>query len=352
MDKTISEKIRLGIFVLLGTLLLLFGAYQIGNQENLFGDTFSISAVFKNVSGLKNGNNVRYSGINIGTVNSIEMESDTAIRVSMLIQRKMGNYIKKNAIAAIGSDGLVGNMVVDIVPGTENAPLVLQGDEIRSLSKTATADMLSTLSVTNENAALLTEDLLEITASLNNGEGTLGRLLNDTVMGNDLSQTLINLKYMSREANNTMAEISKIMQQFDTEESVANTLLGDSISGKKMRDMISQLDTSSIEIKKMTKNLNETITQIKEGEGALNYLTTDTVLVDRLQNTMKNVDEGVEAFNENMEALKHNFFFRGYFKKQERNKRKEAKQEQKALEDKLEDGLQEKLVPVKEDSTN
>ena len=336
MDKTTSEKIRLGIFVLLGTVLLLVGAYQIGNQENLFGDTFTINAVFKNVSGLKKGNNVRYSGINIGTVNGIEMESDTAIRVSMLIQQKMGNYIKKNAIAAIGSDGLVGNMVINIVPGNENAPLVQQGDEIRSLSKTATADMLSTLSVTNENVALLTEDLLEITASLNNGEGTLGRLLNDTVMSNDLSQTLTNLKYMSREANSTIAEMNKIVQQFDTKESVAGTLLGDSISGKKMRDMISQLDTSSMEIKKMAKDLNETVTQIREGEGALNYLTTDTVLVDRLQNTMKNVDEGVEGFNENMEALKHNFFFRGYFKKQEKKKKKEAKKKEEALETKVE----------------
>ncbi len=352
MNKTTSEKIRLGIFVLIGTVLLLFGAYQIGNQENLFGDTITIHAVFINVNGLQKGNNVRYSGINIGTVDRIEMENDTAIRVSMLIQQKMRHHIKTNAIAAIGSDGLVGSMVVNVVPGEGNAALIRADDEIQSLSKIATADMLSTLNVTNENAAMLTQDLLKVTASLNKGEGTLGLLLNDTVMGNDLKQTLTNLEFMSRAANTTITELNKMVRQFDTKESVAGILLSDSLSGEKMRNVISHLETSSMEIEKMSKDLNAVMGEVKDGKGAVNYLTTDTVLVDQLQHTMKNVDQGVERFNENMEALKHNFLTRGYFKKQEKKKKKEAKKQEKALEDNLQKGLGEELEEEKEDSSN
>ena len=332
MEKTTSEKIKLGLFVVLGTIVLVFGAYQIGNQENLFGETFTINAVFKNVSGLQKGNNVRYSGINIGTVNRIEMENDTAIRVSMLLQEKMRSHIKKNAIATIGTDGLVGSMVINIVPGAGNATLVQEDDEIASLSKIATADMLSTLSVTNENAALLTEDLLKVTASLNKGEGTLGRLLNDTVMGNDLKQTLTNLKFMSSEASATIAELNKIVQQFDTQKSVAGVLLADSISGEKIRNVIGNLESSSIEIEKVAKDLNSVVGNIKDEKGAVNYLATDTLLVNQLQNTMKNVDQGMERFNENMEALKHNFLTRGYFKKQEKEQKKENRQKMKALD--------------------
>ena len=326
MDKTTSEKIRLGVFVLLGTVLLVFGAYQIGNQENLFGNTFILKASFKNVSGLKKGNNVRYAGINIGTVKGIEMENDTSIRVSMVIQENMLGHIKKNAVAAIGTDGLVGSMIIDIVPGTGNSPLIQEGGEINSLSKIGTADMLSTLSVTNENAAQLTQDLLKVTASLNKGEGTLGRLLNDTVMGTDLKETLVNLKYMSREANATIGELNKMVRQFDTKESVAGALLSDSISGNRMRNAISHLENSTIEIESMSKNLSSIVNDIKDGKGALNYLTTDTVLVGQLQNTMQNVDQGVERFNENMEALKHNFLTRGYFKKLEKQEEKEKKE--------------------------
>ena len=146
----------------------------------------------------------------------------------------------------------------------------------------------------------------------------MGRLLNDTVMGNDLKETLVNLKYMSREANTTIGELNKIVRQFDTRESVAGVLLSDSISGQKVRNAISHLETSAIEIENMSKDLSSIVDSIKDGKGALNYLTSDTVLVGQLQNTMQNVDQGAERFNENMEALKHNFLTRGYFKKLEK----------------------------------
>jgi phospholipid/cholesterol/gamma-HCH transport system substrate-binding protein len=327
MKKTTSEKIRLGIFVIIGTILLVVAAYLIGNQQNLFGNTYTINAVFKNVSGLQKGNNVRYAGINIGTVNGIEMQNDTAIRVSMLIQEKMRNHIKTNAIATIGSDGLVGSMVINVVPGNGTAPLIQSGDEIRAMSKIATVDMLSTLSVTNENAAQLTQDLLKVTASLNSGEGTLGRLLNDTLMANDLQQMLVNLKNASLGANTTIGQLNDIAKKINSDESAMGVLLNDSISAVKMQNIIAHLETSSVEIRDMTKDLNMVVGDIKDGKGALNYLATDTILTAQLQSTMQNVEQGVEQFNQNMEALKHNFLTRRYFRKQEKQERKNKPEE-------------------------
>lgn len=321
MEKTTSEKIRLGIFVILGTLLLVLAAYLIGNQQNLFGDTFRISTTFKNVSGLQKGNNVRYSGINIGTVTGIEMKNDTTIRVLMIIQENMRNHIKTNAVAAIATDGLVGSMIINIVPGDGTAPLVNSGDEIQSLSRIATADMLNTLSVTNENAALLTEDLLKVTASLNNGKGVMGRLLNDTVMANDLQQTLRNLKHASREVNTTMLELNSAVTNMDFANSPAGIFLNDTLSGRQLKNIISNIEASSIKIDSMAQNLDRITSDIAKGKGALNYLTTDTVLVDQLKNTMIHVEQGVERFNENMEALKHNFLTRRYFRKIEKEKK-------------------------------
>ncbi len=330
MEKTTSEKIRLGLFVILGTVVLVYGAYQIGNQENLFGETITINAVFRNVNGLQKGNNVRYAGINIGTVNNIEMKNDSVIMVTMIVQEKMRNHIKKNAIATIGTDGLVGSMIINIVPSEGSAQLIQDKDVIVTQSKIGTADMLSTLSVTNENAALLMQDLLKITASLNTGKGTFGRLLNDSIWATELQQTLINLKYASGGANSTIRELSAIVQQINLEESVAGVLLTDSISGKKLQNAIANIENSSMEIEKMTKDLGAVVGDVKDGKGALNYLTSDTILVNQLQSTIKNVDQGVERFNENMEALKHNFLTRGYFRKQEKREEKEKKE--KALE--------------------
>jgi phospholipid/cholesterol/gamma-HCH transport system substrate-binding protein len=325
MAKTRAENIKLGIFVTLGIVLLLLASYFIGNRQNMFGDTIPITAIFKNANGLQNGNNVRFSGINVGTVNKIEMVNDTTIRVHMIIAEKMQQHIKKDAVAMIGSDGLVGSMLINIVPGEGNTPTISPGDELESLSKVATQDMLSTLNVTNENAAMLTADLLQVTQSLTQGKGTLGRLLNDTLMAANLQQTLINLKNTSSAANTTISELNTMIGNMNLKESAAGVLLNDTVTAEKMRNIIAHLETTSIEIDKMAKDLNSVVGEIKKGDGAISTLATDTIFARQLKNTMRNVDQGVERFNENMEALKHNFLTRGYFRKLERKEKKEAR---------------------------
>lgn len=325
MDKTTTEKIRLGVFVTLGTILLVLAAYFIGNRQNLFGNTFTINAVFKNVNGLQKGNNVRYSGIDIGTVNSIEMLNDTTIVVAMVIQEKMLQHIQKNAIASIGSDGLVGSMIVNIVPGRGGGEPIASGDQIVSYSKIGTDDMLSTLNVTNENAALLTADLLEITEKLKHNRGTLGRLLNDSVMSNNLLQTSINLKKMSDEANVTLEKLNGIITDINFENSVADVLLSDSISGQQMKNILINLEASSQKMVSISHTLDSLSLNISKGKGAINYLATDTVLVNQLERTMQSIEEGTARFNENMEALKHNFLTRRYFRKQEKAANKKNK---------------------------
>lgn len=325
MTKTAVENLKLGIFVVLGTVLLLVAAYLIGNRQNMFGKTFPITAVFKNAGGLQNGNNVRFSGINVGTVNKIQMINDTTIRVHMIITDKMQEHIKKDAIASIGSDGLVGSMLINIIPGEGNTELIRAGDELQSYSKVATQDMMTTLNTTNENAALLTEDLLKVTQSLINGKGTLSRLLNDTTMASNLQQTITNLRFTSNQANSAISELNTIIGKIDFEKSTAGVLLNDTASAGKIQNIIKNLETSSIEINKMTHNLNSIVGGIKDGDGLVNYVSQDTVLVNQLENTMNNIQQGTERFNENMEALKHNFLTRGYFKKQAKKQRKKVK---------------------------
>lgn len=324
-SKTSSQNIRLGIFVVAGTLLLLFAAYLIGSRENMFVKTFALSAVFKNVNGLQNGNNVRFSGINIGTVNRIEMINDTTIYVYMTIEEKMQDHIRKNAIATIGSDGLVGSMLVNIVPSMGKAQWVENGDELQSYSRISSQDMLSTLNVTNENAALLTSNLLEVTQSLMEGKGVLGRLLIDTVMVQDLQQIITNLDKSSHHANATLSELQAIVGKIDMEESVAGVLLTDSVAAANLSNSIGNLETSSMEIREMTKDLGQLIKGLDTGEGMLHLVSKDTTMSNLLMKTMHNIEEGTDKFNENMEALKHNFLTRGYFRKLEKEKAKARK---------------------------
>jgi phospholipid/cholesterol/gamma-HCH transport system substrate-binding protein len=328
MKNTNSQKIRLGLFVIISTVLFVLAVYLIGQKQSMFKKTFTISAYFQNVNGLQKGNNVRYSGINIGTVTAIEMVNDSTIMVSMTIEEKITNHIKKNAIAAIGSDGLVGNMIVNILPGKGYDAKISNGDIITTYSKIGADDILSTLSVSSENAAMLTSDLLEITRAMIEGKGTLALLLNDTIMAKDLRYSVTNLKRASRDASNTISEINQIITSLKTnDDTVLGMLLNDSISGQKIKSVVGNLEISSMEIENMLSNVNTLVDDFNSSQGAFNYIVKDTMLVSNLKSTIKNINEGTDKFNQNMEALKHNFLTQGYFKKIERQAKRELKKQ-------------------------
>lgn len=322
MKSNSKQKFKLGVFVISGILLFIVGVYFIGEKQNLFNDSIVISAKFNNVNGLQKGNNVRYSGIKVGIVKDIKMLNDSTIQVDLLIDEKMISFIKKDAVATIGTDGLVGSMLVNIIPGKKSGTIIREGDFITSYSKIGADDMLNTLNVTNENAALLTADLLKITSAINSKKGTIGMLINDSITSQNIKSIIYNLRKTSEDASITVNKLNKIISSIDFENSVADVVLNDSVQGEKVKTIINNLEVTTNNLKKSTDNLNVVIDQIKNGEGAINYLSNDKEFVQNLEQTIINLNEGTAKFNDNMEALKHNFLFRGYFKRLEKEKEK------------------------------
>jgi len=330
MKNTNSQKFRLGLFVIIGTIFFIAGVYLIGQRQEMFKKTFTISAYFQNINGLQKGNNVRYAGIDIGTVKGIKMINDSTIKIDMNIDEKIITHIKKDAIATIGSDGLVGNMIVNIVPGKGISEVISNGDIIESYSKIGTDDILNTLNTSTENAAILTSDLLKITTAMLEGKGTVGLLLNDTIMAQDLKQSVNNLKRASQGATNTISELNEMISSVKTnDDTVLGMLLNDTISGEKLKTIVSNLETSSSEIEGVLNNMNAVVEDFNSSEGTYNYIVRDTSLVNSLKSTLDNINEGTDKFNQNMEAFKHNFLTRGYFRKLEREKEKALKKAEK-----------------------
>ena len=325
MKKDTSQNIKLGIFVILGSILLVLTVYFIGSKKDLFQNTSKINSVFKNVSGLKMGNNVRLSGVNVGTVRGIEILSDTAIVVYMFIDDDALHLIKKKSVATIISDGLVGSMMVDIRPGKgASDEIVKPGDTIRSVSRIATSEMLRTLRTTNKNAALLTADLLKITNAINNGEGVMGALLKDDKLTGNIKQTFSNLEQTSRTANSAINRLNEILDDINLKEGVAGVLLSDTTSANNMRGVFMSLEKAAKDVDSMTSNLNQFSSDLKNGQGPLNYVLKDTTFVKNLDATIQNSEDASAKFNEIMDALKQSFLFRGYFRRLERQKEKQA----------------------------
>jgi phospholipid/cholesterol/gamma-HCH transport system substrate-binding protein len=332
MQQTISQKLQLGLFVITGLLIFVTTAYYLGNEKDLFNVTLQLSADFNNVNGLQSGNNVRYSGINAGTVREIRIINDSTIRVHMVIGKEIFKHIKKNAIATISSDGLVGSMIVNIIPGEENNQLpVSSGDIIRSYSRLSTDNILKTLNLTNENAALLTADLLRISEDIISGKGTISLLLNDSSLANDLKQSILNLQITSKGTTQFVYRLDSLLTTLDNQGNIVG-VLKDSAMANQIKTIVSHIEKSGNDIHKAVDNLNKTILNIKEGQGAINYLSNDPGLVQQINSTMTNLDSvtnnlttSARLLNENLNALKQNFLFRAYFKKLE--KKNELKNE-------------------------
>ena len=307
--------------MVLGTVLFLATIYFVGNKQNIFGNTMTLKAVFGNVNGLQKGNNVRYAGIDIGTVKQILMENDSTIVVEMLIEKKMMEHIKKNAIATINSDGLVGNMVINIIPGKGVSEPVTAGDTIQSYSRINTQAILETLNVTNENAALLTADLLKITNEIVQGKGTVGMLIRDSILAKELKETIYYVKIAAKGTAESANNLNQIMADLNRKDNVIG-VLNDTMVAKKLKLIVTQLEQTTTKIDETVTNLNATITNAKEGKGAINYLSNDPKLVQKIDSTMTNLQDASIKLNENLEALKHNVFLRGYFKKLEKENKK------------------------------
>ena len=198
--ETHSEKfkIRLGLFVFGGLALFVFAIFIIGKQKNLFNPVYSLNSTFYNVSGLQVGNNIRFSGINVGTVDNIVIINDSTVKVTMMIKKEVQQFIKTDCEVAIGSEGLMGDKVITMTQGSADAPQAVSGQQLESKEPVETDAIMASLKVTAGNVEIITQQLAEVMIKINGGNGTLGKLIQDTTIAENLNQTIVNLKKSSK----------------------------------------------------------------------------------------------------------------------------------------------------------
>ena len=208
MDTNPSKfKIRLGLFITIGLTLFALAIFIIGKQKNMFSSVIKLTSTFYNVSGLQVGNNVRFSGINVGTVDNISIINDSTVKVDILIRKNVKKFIKSDSEVAIGSEGLIGDRILNITQGSNNAPEVKEGQQLYSYEPVESDAIMASLQVTAGNAEIISYQLAEIMLKINSGNGTLGRLIQDTVLAENLNQTMQNLKKSSKGLDENMEAV-------------------------------------------------------------------------------------------------------------------------------------------------
>ena len=329
MAKNTINTIKLGTFVLAGLLFLVLLLYMIGKNKSLFGPSFVLKTKFENVQGLVPGNNVRFSGIEIGTVKRINIISDTVIEVVMAVEDKMEKIIRKNAVVSIGSDGLMGNKVINISPARSPAPLVTKGEVLNSYKPVSTDDMLKTLSTTNQDVAVIAAQLKMAVQRINNSTA-LWTILNDETLPQNLRTSLSNVQLATARAAIMANDLESIISGVKNGKGSVGAILTDTAFAKNLNEAIIKIKGVGDRADELVVALNSVIAGVQQdvsnGKGTVNALLKDSTMVTKISSSLDNIQKGTDAFSQNMEALKHNFLFRGYFRKLEKQKQKESKQ--------------------------
>ena len=317
MNKNTPGNIRLGLFVTIGTLVLVIALYLIGSNQSMFGSTIRISAQFYNVNGLMQGNNVRYAGIDIGTVDKIKIENDSSVTVYMLIEKKHSQYIKKNALAAVGTDGLMGNKLVNINPGSGVSEPVVDGDMIASLKPVETDEMIRTLNATNENLEAITGDLRSFTSRINTDKGLL-RLIEDSVAVDNIRLALQSIREASENANRITIQINNLTQSINRGEGLAGTLIKDNKTAEGLKNTVANLEQISDSLDQVVAGLNRFAAGVNNPQGLVYAVSNDSAMAGEIKDGVHNLKQSTELLNENLKAMRKSFLFRKYFKEQQK----------------------------------
>lgn len=320
-NQSISN-IKLGLFTLAGLAFIIVTLYMIGSSRNLFSSNFEVMARFNTVNGLMVGNNVRVSGIDVGTVRRIDFVDDTSVLVVMVIEKKVRKFIKKNSVASVGTDGLIGSKLVNIELNPAAAPPIQSGDMLASQRPIEGDEMLRTLNTTNLNLAKITEDMKLITRKLNSNN-SLWSILKDTVVAINLKQTVINARNATSKIASASSDLERMMRAAQKGDGLLGSLLVDSSLAIGIKRAVQDITATGRQLKESSDELKSLTGKLNSNQGALHLVLADSAFRNKINKTMKNIESGTKKFDEDMEALKHNFLFRGYFKKLEKEKAKQ-----------------------------
>ncbi len=288
---TSTSSYRVGLFVVLGVTALVAGIFLVGSQEGLFHSTFHVSAYFNSVEGVRSGAAVRLAGVDIGVVDRVEVSGpDNKVRLDLKLNASAKNFLKKDSHAAIMPEGVVGNYYVDVAAGSRTGEPIVDGDVIQTSEAIRLSSVLENTGAVLENIRTASRELSTTLAAINQGQGTLGKLLVRDDIYNHLA-------HMSSRAD---AGVTKALGNIDT-------------LSLSVHDVVHRTDS-------LVANVNALFVKLDEGEGTIGALFSERTMYDSLLVAVGNTVQATEGakigarrFAEDMEALKHNWLLRGYF---------------------------------------
>src|SRR6478752_7427718 len=210
MNETSNKRaIWVGLFIFLGLVFLMAGILMVGNLHETFKRKMKLVAIFDNINGLQKGDNVWFSGVKIGTVGEIVIDPQMKVSVDLNVNKNAQSYLRKNVKVKLSSDGFIGNKVIVLYGGTKESPAIEEGDTLMVENHSITENLMNTLQKNNENLLAITNDFKKISKKLSNNEGTIGKLLNDDALYNNLTSITFSLNDASANASKLVGSLNQ-----------------------------------------------------------------------------------------------------------------------------------------------
>ncbi len=320
-----KRSIIVGLFALIGLVILVAGILVLGTQQNKFSKNLIVKTYFHDVKGLKVGNNVWFSGVKVGIIKEIAFEDVENVRVVMSIQEKDSQFIRKDVVATLGSDGLIGNAIISLVGGTAANPEIQDGDVIKSGASGGMDQMIGLLQENGANLTVITQNFAKLSQQLVDGKGTIGALMTDDAIATNLKSSVVSLNSVMTDANKAVNNLVTLTGKLNNNQGLIHDLTTDTEVFASLRESAAQLQGVTQTANALMENLNKTSARLNDKDNALGVLTNDAEAANEIRQILKNLNTSTEKLDVNMEALQSNFLLRGYFKKKAKEAEKESK---------------------------
>jgi phospholipid/cholesterol/gamma-HCH transport system substrate-binding protein len=302
MLKSKKKQLQLGIFVVAGLLIFVLAVYYLGKQENIFGSGITVYAEFSNAKGLKPGNNVRFLGTSAGYVSGVTVKNDSVIVIAIVVSYDMSRYIRKNATVEIQNEGVMGSKILEIKPGSGDAGIIQDNDLLPSGNTLSIEEVFSALETTVENSIKASENLWLITERIKNGEGALGKFINDTNMNQTIDDIAANVRAITTDAK-------LLMDKTINDENDIGRFLNDDHFTQKLEGTFVQMDSVMENMQSISHEILKATEAINEGEGVFNKLLYDRNFAIETDTTLSKINNAVDNVSETTDVIKRSWIF-------------------------------------------
>jgi phospholipid/cholesterol/gamma-HCH transport system substrate-binding protein len=315
MNQENKRSVLVGLFVLIGIVILVAAIMTLGGQQKKFVKAIHVKAVFDDIGGLQPGNNIWFSGVKIGNVKTIKFFGDSQVEVELSVEEKVAEFIRKNSKATISSDGLIGNKIIVIYGGTTDFPPVEEGDRLEAIMPLDTDEMMETLQENNKNLVDITNDLKVLTGKIAAGEGIVGAVMTDSTLAVNFRTILTNLERASVNSNKMIADLNVFSAKLNKKGTLMNDLVTDTSIVPDLKATMESLRVTSANTQALSKEFAGITDKLNSKDNSLGMLLNDAEFAKSLKKTMENADSATYNLNKGMEALEYTWPFNKGFKR-------------------------------------